>query len=53
MVIIKKDKRTDNTMVIIEKTKDRQYYGHNRKDKRTDNTMVIIERTKAQTIPGS
>ena len=39
MVIIKKDKRTDNTMVIIEKTKDRQYYG--------------IEKTKGQTIPWS
>ena len=40
-------------MVIIEKTKDRQYHGHNRKDKRTDNTMVIIEKTKGQTIPWS
>ena len=40
-------------MVIIEKTKDRQYYGHNRKDTRTDNTMVILEKTKGQTIPWS
>ena len=37
-------------MVTIEKTKHRQYQGHNRKDKRTDNTMVIIEKTKGQTI---
>ena len=40
-------------MVIIEKTKDRQYHGHNRKNRRTDNTMVIIERTEGQTIPKS
>ena len=53
MVIIKKGKRTDNTIVIIKKTKDRQYHGLNRKDKRTDNTMVIIEKTKGQTIPWS
>ena len=41
MVIIKKDKRTDNTMVIIEKKKDTQYHGHNNK------------KTKGQTIPWS
>ena len=40
-------------MVIIEKTKDRHYHGHNRKNRRTDNTMVIIERTEGQTIPKS
>jgi hypothetical protein len=40
-----------SVLVIIEKTKDRQYHGHNRKNKRTDNTMVIMERKEGQTTP--
>jgi hypothetical protein len=49
-------------MVIIERTKDRQYqghdrrqkdrqyHGHNKKNKRTDNTLIILERIEGQTI---
>ena len=58
----KKDKRRDNTMVKIKRTKgettqwskekgqkERQHNGQNKKDKRRDNTMDKIKRTKGET----